>query len=111
MSDDENNIDKTSVLTSDTFKIRLAKAGEAPPSVVMLVGPEDSVGRQWKIESSEVVLGRSDSSHIFVEDRSVSKSHLKFILKAGDVSVIDLESTNKTLILSLIHISEPTRPY
>ncbi len=98
MSDEDNNIDKTSVLTSDTFKIRLAKAGEAPPSLVMLVGPEDSVGRQWKIEDSEVVLGRSDASHIFIEDRSVSKSHLKLMLKAGEVSVIDLESTNKTLI-------------
>lgn len=109
MSDEENNIDKTSVLTSDTFKIRLAKAGEAPPSVVMLVGPEDSVGRQWKIEDSEVVLGRSDASHIFIEDRSVSKSHLKLVLKAGEVSVIDLESTNKTLIND--KVLPPLTPY
>ena len=46
MSDEFNDdLDKTSILTSDTFKIRLAEAGEAPPCLVLLVGPVNSVGR------------------------------------------------------------------
>jgi two-component system cell cycle response regulator len=101
MSDDDDNqdfADKTSILQSDTFKLRIAEAGQAPPSVVLLVGPASSIGRQWPLEDTDRVIGRSPTSHIFVDDRSVSKSHAKILLEGGDVSIIDLESTNKTVI-------------
>jgi diguanylate cyclase (GGDEF)-like protein len=98
-NDDDRDIsDKTSILQSDTFKLRLAQAGQAPPSVVLLVGPAHSVGRQWPIEDSDRIIGRSPNSHIFVDDRSVSKSHAKLIMGGGDVSIVDLESTNKTVV-------------
>ncbi len=98
-NDDEKDIsDKTSILQSDTFKLRLAQAGQAPPSVVLLVGPAHSVGRQWPIEDSDRIIGRSPNAHVYVDDRSVSKSHAKIILGGGDVSIVDLESTNKTVV-------------
>lgn len=98
-NDDEKDIsDKTSILQSDTFKLRLAQAGQAPPSVVLLVGPAHSVGRQWPIEDSDRIIGRSPNAHIYVDDRSVSKSHAKLVMGGGDVSIIDLESTNKTIV-------------
>lgn len=98
-NDDEKDIsDKTSILQSDTFKLRLAQAGQAPPSVVLLVGPAHSVGRQWPIEDSDRIIGRSPNAHIYVDDRSVSKSHAKLVLGGGDVSIVDLESTNKTIV-------------
>lgn len=90
--------DKTSVLQSDTFKLRLAQAGQAPPSLVLLVGPAAQIGRQWPLEDTDRVVGRSPTAHICVEDRSLSKSHAKIILGGGDVSVIDLESTNRTQV-------------
>ncbi len=90
--------DKTSILQSDTFKLRLAQAGQAPPSVVLLVGPANTVGRQWPIEDTDRVIGRAPSSHIYVDERSMSKSHAKLVLSSGDVSIMDLESTNKTLV-------------
>ncbi len=90
--------DKTSVIQSDTFKLRLAQAGQAPPSVVLLVGPANSVGRQWPIEDTDRILGRAPTCHVYVDERSMSKSHAKLILQGGDVSIIDLESTNKTLV-------------
>lgn len=93
-----HSTDKTSIIQSDTFKLRLAQAGQAPPSVVLLVGPANSVGRQWPIEDTDRVIGRAPSSHIFVDERSMSKSHAKLVLSGGDVSLIDLESTNKTLV-------------
>ncbi|MBT4760380.1 MAG: GGDEF domain-containing protein [Bdellovibrionaceae bacterium] len=99
MSDEFNDdLDKTSILTSDTFKIRLAEAGEAPPCLVLLVGPVNSVGRQWPIESPEKVIGRSIDVPISVEDRSVSKAHAKLLLAAGEVAIMDLESTNRTMV-------------
>lgn len=100
-SDDENTnsfADKTSILQSDTFKLRLAQAGQAPPSLVLLVGPASSVGRQWPIEDTDRIIGRAPTAHIFVDDRSVSKFHSKLVMAGGDVSVIDLESTNKTVV-------------
>lgn len=90
--------EKTSVLQSDTFKLRLAQAGQAPPSLVLLVGPANSVGRQWPIEDTDRVIGRAPNAYIFVDDKSVSKFHAKLVLAGGDVSVIDLESTNKTVV-------------
>lgn len=90
--------DKTSVIQSDTFKLRLAQAGQAPPSVVLLVGPANSVGRQWPIEDTDRIMGRAPTCHVYVDERSMSKSHAKLILQGGDVSIIDLESTNKTLV-------------
>lgn len=90
--------EKTSVLQSDTFKLRLAQAGNAPPSLVLLVGPANSVGRQWPIEDTDRVIGRAPNAYIYVDDKSVSKFHAKLVLAGGDVSVIDLESTNKTVV-------------
>lgn len=96
--DSKDLTDKTSVLQSDTFKLRIAQAGQAPPSLVMLVGPVASVGRQWPIEDTDRIIGRAPTAHIFVDDRSVSKFHAKLVMAGGDVSVIDLESTNKTVV-------------
>lgn len=96
--DSRDLTDKTSILQSDTFKLRLAQAGQAPPSLVMLVGPVASVGRQWPIEDTDRIIGRAPTAHIFVDDRSVSKFHAKIVMAGGDVSVIDLESTNKTVV-------------
>ncbi len=102
MVDDDDDVkdisDKTSVLPSDTFKLRLAEAGQAPPAMVLLVGPASSVGRQWPIEDPDIVIGRSPNAKIFVDDRSVSKFHAKLVLSGGDVSLMDLESTNKTFV-------------
>lgn len=90
--------DKTSIVASDTLKLRLAQAGQAPPSVVLLVGPAAIVGRQWAVEDTNLIIGRVPSAHIYVDERSVSKAHAKITLSGSDVSITDLESTNKTLI-------------
>ncbi len=96
--DDATELEKTSVVQSETFKLRLAEAGNAPPCLVLLVGPANTVGRQWPIEETDSVIGRAISAHISVDDGSVSKSHSKLSLAAGEVSIIDLESTNKTIV-------------
>ncbi|MCC7403429.1 MAG: GGDEF domain-containing protein [Bdellovibrionales bacterium] len=96
--EEDATLDKTSVVQSETFKVRLAQAGQAPPCFVLLVGPASAVGRQWPIEDTDRILGRAATAHISVDDRSVSKSHCKIILSGGDVSIMDLESTNKTVV-------------
>lgn len=106
MSDDDNRddsapegfADKTSVVPSDTFRLRMEEADREPACLVMLVGPPALIGKQWKITSSDLVVGRAVNSHIYIDDKSVSKSHIKVTLDGFNVSVIDLESTNKTIV-------------
>ncbi len=62
------------------------------------MGPVGYVSRQWIIDNSDIVIGRSMTSSIFIDDRSVSKSHAKLTVSFGDVAVIDLDSTNKTVV-------------
>jgi two-component system cell cycle response regulator len=97
-NDDISDSEKTSVVASDTLKKRIEEATRTPPSIVLLAGPAAHIGKQWALTTSDLIIGRAASSHIFVDDRSVSKSHARLVNSAGQVSIIDLESTNKTLI-------------
>ncbi len=101
-NDDNTPMDKTSIVQSDTFKVRLAQADQAPPCLVLLVGPSNQVGRQWPIEKPDTIIGRAATSNVHVDDRSVSKSHAKLLLSNGEVSIVDLESTNRTVLNSKV---------
>ena len=90
--------DKTTLVQGGTFSQRVGDAAEIPPSLVMLVGPAGFVGRQWPLDGEDIVVGRSMTSAIFVDDKSVSKSHSKLTVSNGEVHLIDLESTNKTVV-------------
>src|SRR5690606_5320977 len=72
------------------------EAKNAPPALVLLMGPPALIGKQWSIEKSEYTIGRSPDSQIFVEDRSVSKKHAKVKLDGNDVYIVDIGSTNGT---------------
>jgi diguanylate cyclase (GGDEF)-like protein len=99
MSDEnENNLDKTSVVASETLQKKLDEAEKAPPAIVMLMGPAKYVGRQWLLNLKELIVGRAHDSHVFVEDRSVSKKHGKFIVEGTNIFFEDLSSTNGTEI-------------
>jgi diguanylate cyclase (GGDEF)-like protein len=96
--DDDENLDKTAVVRGDTFKARMETVTKAPPCLVMLEGPAGYVGKQWPISMPDMIIGRSMTSGIFVDDRSVSRSHAKISLSGGDVFILDLESSNRTVV-------------
>lgn len=100
MSDDSSNenLEKTSIVSSDTFKGRLKEADEVPPAIVVLIGPPGYVGKQYPITANDIVIGRSVESQVYIDDKSLSRSHAKFAVNASEVSVIDLGSTNKTIV-------------
>lgn len=100
MSDNNDDLEKTSVLTSETLKITLESANKSPATLVLLVGPASSIGKQWQLSGQDLVIGRSPSNKVFIDDRSVSKSHAKFVLAGNDTLIMDLESTNKTVVNS-----------
>jgi two-component system, cell cycle response regulator len=97
-SDDDNQEEKTVFVKGDTFRARIDEATKSPPVLVMLEGPAGYVGKQWPIDKTDLIIGRSMNSTIFVDDRSVSKSHAKLSLANGEVYILDLESTNRTVV-------------
>ena len=93
-----DSADKTSIVASDTFKGKLRAADDAPPAVVVLVGPPGYVGKQWLITKPDMTIGRSDGLDMTVTDGSLSRSHAKFIVTPMEVQIVDLGSTNKTQV-------------
>lgn len=93
-----DEFEKTSIVTSDTFRGRLKAADEVPPSLVVLIGPPGYVGRQFPLIDNEMIIGRSVESQIFIDDKSVSRSHAKLNIVGSEVVVLDLGSSNKTII-------------
>lgn len=98
MSDNTNTADKTNIISTETFKGKLKAADDAPPAVVVLVGPVGYVGKQWLITKSDLTIGRSVEAELYISDASLSRSHARFEVVNNDVFILDLDSTNKTLV-------------
>ncbi|MEK2687488.1 diguanylate cyclase [Bdellovibrio sp. GT3] len=96
--DSSDNLEKTSIVASDTFKGRLREADEVPPAILVLIGPPGYVGKQYPITASDITIGRSVESQVYIDDKSLSRSHAKFAVNGSEVSIIDLGSTNKTVV-------------
>ncbi|MFZ5471382.1 MAG: diguanylate cyclase [Myxococcota bacterium] len=57
------------------------------------------IGRMFKLEIAEVVLGRSSDATVQVEDDGISRKHCKVILGPnGHFQLVDLGSTNGTYL-------------
>jgi diguanylate cyclase (GGDEF)-like protein len=101
MSQDEV-IEKTSIVTGDTFSGNIRQAESTPPALVVLLGPTGFVGRQWLLTAPEYIVGRSPDCSIFIDDRSVSRAHAALQIHGSDVFIKDLGSSNKTAINGVV---------
>lgn len=93
--DDTN--EKTVVASDTTLKKELSKTDSSPPVFVVLIGPPGYQGKQWNLQDG-FVIGRAIESNIFIDDKSLSRSHARIDIKDNSVYVIDLGSTNKTIV-------------
>lgn len=102
MSDNDKNpeemTEKTSIVTGETFSGRMRAADEAPPALVVLLGPQGYVGKQFPLTQTEYVVGRSIDCSIQLDDKSVSRNHARLIVMGSEVTIIDLGSANKTVV-------------
>jgi pSer/pThr/pTyr-binding forkhead associated (FHA) protein len=55
-------------------------------------------GVEFPLKGMENVLGRTDDNDIIVEHRSISRNHAKFVRQGDRVQVLDLKSSNGTLV-------------
>lgn len=95
--DDNNLEDKTVVASGDTMKKNMPGQDSAPPVLVVLLGPTAYQGKQFPVQDG-VVIGRAHESKIYIDDRSLSRSHARVDMRGSDVTVVDLGSTNKTIV-------------
>lgn len=90
--------EKTNIVAGDTFSGKMQQAEQTPPALVLLMGPAGFVGRQWTLTSPDYIVGRNPDSSIFIDDRSVSRSHARLMVVGSEVTIQDLGSSNKTSI-------------
>lgn len=98
MSKGSEDISEKTIISSDTFKKSLPSKDQAPPAIVMLWGPPAYQGKQWALIKNGMIIGRAAENDIFIDERSLSRAHAKFEIFPDQVRVIDLGSTNKTMI-------------
>ncbi len=95
-SDNTDNTEKTNVVPSETFRLKMAEASTIPPSLVLLMGPLNLVGKQWNLERNEILIGRLAESNICIDDRSISRKHAMIRVMGDSISIEDLGSSNGT---------------
>ena len=49
---------------TNTLKIKIQEAADAPPAVVLLTGPSRQIGKQWQILKTHMIVGRAIESDI-----------------------------------------------
>lgn len=98
MSDHNDTQERTVMSNTNAIKGALKQADEAPPALVVLVGPPGFVGRQWLLNKTDITIGRSPDCDIYVDDKSLSRSHAKITQAGFDVAIFDMNSTNKTAV-------------
>lgn len=96
-SDEQNFEDKTIVASGDTLKKSMPAEDAAPPVLVVLLGPTAYQGKQFALQDG-FVIGRAAESQIHIDDRSLSRSHARLDVRGSDVTVVDMGSTNKTVV-------------
>jgi pSer/pThr/pTyr-binding forkhead associated (FHA) protein len=64
-------------------------------ALLLLTGPQ--AGRRHEV-TGEVIIGRSPSCTISLEDAKVSRRHVRLALEGGEARVSDLGSRNGTLL-------------
>ncbi len=66
------------------------------PYFIILAG--SNLGRMFRIEGDEVILGRSSNASVRLEDDGISRSHAKVVMRGDDLWIEDLGSQNGTFI-------------
>ncbi len=95
-SETTDHTEKTIVASETTLNRKMAGGGGSPVLVV-LIGPAGYQGKQWSLIDGTIV-GRAVESQIFIDDGSVSRSHAKIEFRSNEVVIMDLGSTNKTIV-------------
>lgn len=88
--------ERETVITVVTPGLGEEAAAGGQACLVVIYG--QNIGRRHFLERPELILGRSESATVQVDQESVSRQHCKMMTKAGRTIVYDLGSTNGTFV-------------
>jgi two-component system, cell cycle response regulator len=66
------------------------------PYFIVLAG--SNLGKMFKIDADEVIIGRSSDATIRLDDDGISRKHARVFLEAAELWIEDLKSANGTII-------------
>jgi serine/threonine protein kinase len=75
----------------------ITKPPDLPP-IAKIIWKEESALKQMPITSRGVTIGRSAENDLPVKDIAASRFHCKILPEGGELTLVDLESTNGTLL-------------
>ena len=96
MTQDKRSKDKTNVINSDTFKMKIETAKKDKASLRQMNGT--FIGRKYPITKGSTLVGRDPGLDVTVQEESVSRRHAELIFDGETLQVIDLDSTNGTFV-------------
>jgi len=75
----------------------MAEAGEGEGACLITIHGEN-LGKKYDLDLNEMVIGRSDTSNITVNEENVSRHHAKITKVEAEYFIEDLKSTNGTFV-------------
>lgn len=97
MNHDDDDEDKTSIRPLADLMAAKESEGKQNPYLICLAG--NAVGRVFKLNTGEMLIGRSPDCEIMLDDDGVSRKHARVICREnGTASILDLGSTNGTYV-------------
>ena len=93
-------IEKTAIIRmdADISEIKSTKVDTFEEVAGYLMGTGDWLGQEFAVQTSELVIGRADDSDIVLNHRSVSARHAMLMTRHGRSRLLDLGSSNGTLV-------------
>ena len=83
---------------TDTRVYRRSSGPEVAPRLRIQAGPQGTAGREFVLDRPITVIGRRADQDIVLNDSSVSRAHARLESAPGGVTLVDLGSTNGTLL-------------
>jgi len=88
--------EQTEITAKDSTKDRDKFKDDKSPCLIMVEG--DYIGELYPVSKSLVFIGRGEDADISISDSSISRRHAKIEKVGEDYVLVDLGSTNGTLI-------------
>jgi two-component system cell cycle response regulator len=91
--DDDDEVTKIGRV-ADLIPVKAPKRDR--PYFIILAG--SNLGRMFRIEGDEVILGRATGATVRLEDDGISRNHAKVVMRGDELWIEDLGSQNGTFI-------------
>ncbi len=92
-----DDLEATRVSNIEKLRAELTRRSERDRAYLIVLAGAD-VGKMFKLDQGETVIGRSHRADIRLEDDSISRLHVKVTLQGTSVTIEDLNSSNGTLV-------------